>query len=247
MECFGATDTGRVRSSNQDTFRLGELSDTALYAIVCDGMGGPNGGAIASAMTADLLETRIVTQYSNDMPMASVLNLLESAILAANIEVLDKADTDIDLAGMGTTVIVVLVQGKEVVVAHVGDSRLYRLTKDGLVQETTDHSVVQEMIEKGQITAEQAKVHPKKHFITRAIGVANDVRADFDTITLEDGERLLLCSDGLSNMLSDAELAEILSGDDVPMMAQTLIQTANLAGGEDNITAVVIAERCDLT
>ncbi len=247
MECFGATDTGRVRSGNQDTFRLGELSDNAVYAIVCDGMGGPNGGALASAITADLLETRIVTQYCENMPLASVLNLLESAILAANIEVLDKAGTDIDLMGMGTTVVVVLVQGEDVIFAHVGDSRLYRLTKNGLVQETTDHSVVQEMIEKGQLTAEQAKVHPKKHFITRAIGVANDVRADFGTITLEQGERLLLCSDGLSNMLSEAELAEKLSSDDVPMLAQTLIQTANLAGGEDNITAVVIAERCDRT
>ncbi len=247
MECFGATDTGRVRSSNQDTFRLGELSDGAVYAIVCDGMGGPNGGAIASALTADLLENRIVTQYRDDMPIASVLNLFESAILAANIEVLDTAGTNIDLLGMGTTVAVVLVQGREAVIAHVGDSRVYRLTKDGLRQETTDHSVVQEMIEKGQLTSAQAKVHPKKHFITRAIGVANDVRADFASITLEEGERLLLCSDGLSNMLSDTVLAEKLSGDNVPMLAQTLIQTANLAGGEDNITAVVIAERCDLT
>lgn len=245
MECFGATDTGRVRSSNQDTFRLGELSDTALYAVVCDGMGGTSGGAIASAITADILEKRITSQYRENMPTASVFNLLESAIDAANIEVLDRACEDVELMGMGTTVVAVMVQGDEAIIAHVGDSRLYHLSKDGLCQVTTDHSVVQEMIEKGQLTAEQAKGHPRKHFITRAVGVANDVRADYDTITLEKGDRLLLCSDGLTNMLSEAEIAEILSGDSA-LAAQLLIQAANLAGGEDNITAVVIAERCDL-
>ncbi len=247
MECFGATDTGRVRSGNQDTFRAGELSDTAVYAVVCDGMGGPNGGAVASAVTADILQDRIVTQYREDMPTASVFNLFESAIDAANIEVLDRAGEDASLTGMGTTVVAVLVQNDEAIIAHIGDSRLYHLSKNGLSQVTTDHSVVQEMIEKGQLTVAQAKNHPRKHFITRAVGVTQEVRADYDTVTLEKGDRLLLCSDGLSNMLSDAVIAEILSGEDVPMLAQTLIQTANLAGGEDNVTAVVIAERCDLT
>ncbi len=156
MECFGATDTGRVRSSNQDTFRLGELSENALYAVVCDGMGGANGGGIASGIAADMLEKRIVSQYRENMPAVSVFNLLESAIDAANIEVLDKAREDADLVGMGTTVVVVVVQNNEAFVAHVGDSRLYRLSKDGFSQITTDHSVVQEMIEKGQLTAEQA-------------------------------------------------------------------------------------------
>jgi len=241
MECFGATDTGRVRSNNQDTFRLGELSETALYAVVCDGMGGANGGGVASSITADILEKRIVSQYRENMPASSVFNLLESAIDAANIEVLDRAMADTELAGMGTTVVVVLVQNNEAVIAHVGDSRLYRLSKEGLSQVTTDHSVVQEMIEKGQLTEEQAKEHPRKHFITRAVGVADEVRADYDTVTLEAGDRLLLCSDGLTNMVSDDGIAAKLQADDVPMLAQTLIQTANLAGGEDNITAVVIA------
>lgn len=241
MECFGATDTGRVRSNNQDTFRLGELSETASYAVVCDGMGGANGGSIASGIAADMLEKRIVSQYRENMPAVSVFNLLESAIDAANIEVLDKAREDADLAGMGTTLVVAVIQDKEAIIAHVGDSRLYRLTKDGFYQVTTDHSVVQEMIEKGQLTAEQAKEHPRKHFITRAVGVANEVRADYDTLTLEAGDRLLLCSDGLTNMVSDEDIAAILGGEEVPMLAQTLIQTANLAGGEDNVTAVVIA------
>lgn len=244
MECFGATDTGRVRSSNQDTFRLGELSDNALYAVVCDGMGGTSGGSIASGMVADMLEKRIVSQYWENMPEGSVFNLLESAVDAANIEVFDKACEDISLANMGTTLVAVVVQNNEAFIAHVGDSRLYRLSKEGLTQVTTDHSVVQEMIEKGQITAEEAKEHPRKHFITRAVGVAHDVRADYDTLTLEEGDRLLLCSDGLTNMVPHETLTAIMSGEDVPMLAQTLIQTANLAGGEDNITAVVIG-RCD--
>ncbi len=241
MECYGATDIGRVRSNNQDTFRMGRLSDTALYAVVCDGMGGANGGNVASNITADILEKRIVSQYREDMTEASVFNLLESAVIAANIEVFDRAMEETELSGMGTTVVVTVVMRNEAYIAHVGDSRGYHLSNGVLKQVTIDHSVVQEMIEKGQLTAEQARSHPRKHFITRAVGVENTVRPDFTTVILEHNDRLLLCSDGLTNMVSDTDMQTVLCTENADTVVPNLIDTANTAGGDDNITIVVIA------
>lgn len=240
MDIYGATDIGQVRSSNQDTYRCGRLTDTAVYAVVCDGMGGANGGNIASSIAADIMEKRIVSQYRENMPEASVLNMLESAVGAANIEVFDKAAADAQLMGMGTTLIAVIADGEKALVVHVGDSRVYHLTGEKLVQITTDHSVVQEMIAKGQITEEQAKGHPRKHFITRAIGVEQDVRPDFDIFDVAPGDRILLCSDGLTNMVQDAQLKELLQNGDAADLPATFIKIANENGGDDNITAVVI-------
>lgn len=240
MEIYGATDIGQVRSSNQDTYRCGRLNDTAVYAVVCDGMGGANGGNIASNIAADMMEKRIVSQYREDMPEASVLNMLESAVDAANIEVFDRATSDPELMGMGTTLIAVIVDNGKALVVHVGDSRVYHLSGSVLSQITTDHSVVQEMIAKGQITAEQAKGHPRKHFITRAIGVENEARSDFDSFDVATGDRILLCSDGLTNMVSDEQLRELLQNGEPASLPSTLINVANQCGGDDNITAVVI-------
>ncbi len=240
MEIYGATDIGRVRSNNQDTYRCGRLNETAVYAVVCDGMGGANGGNIASSIAADMMEKRLVSQYRENMPQASVLNLLESAVDAANIEVFDKAASDADLMGMGTTLITVVADGDKAMIVHVGDSRVYHLSKGELTQITTDHSVVQEMILKGQLTEEQAREHPRRHFITRAIGVASDVRPDFDIVDVQTGDRLLLCSDGLTNMVSDEQLKQLLETADAADLPSLLVETANQNGGEDNITAVVI-------
>ncbi len=242
MYIYGATDIGKMRSSNQDTYRCGRLNDTAVYAVVCDGMGGANGGNIASNIAADIMEKRMVSQYREDMPEASVLNMLESAVCAANIEVFDKAAEDARLMGMGTTLIAVIADKGRAWVTHVGDSRVYHLTDGVLSQVTTDHSVVQEMIYKGQLTEEQAKEHPRKHFITRAIGVEADVVPDFDMLDIKAGDRILLCSDGLTNMVSVEALQTALQSVAVENMPEMLIQMANDNGGEDNITAVLIAE-----
>lgn len=241
LDIYGATDIGQVRSSNQDTYRCGRLTGEAVYAVVCDGMGGANGGNIASNTAADIIEKRIVSQYREDMPEASVLNMLESAVDAANVEVFDKAAADPALMGMGTTLIAVIVDGGRALIVHVGDSRVYHLKSGELVQVTTDHSVVQEMIAKGQITEEQAKGHPRKHFITRAIGVESDVRPDFDIVDVVPGDRMLLCSDGVTNMIPDAQLKALLQDGDAADLPAVLIKTANENGGEDNITAVIIA------
>lgn len=241
MELYGLTDVGKVRSENQDTFCCEKLSDTLLYAVVCDGMGGASGGSVASRIAADTVSKRIQTQYRANMPQTSVFRLLESAVAAANIEVFDKAADDATLTGMGTTLVAVVIDGEEVTVAHVGDSRLYAVDADGIRQITTDHSIVQEMLEKGQLTPEEARRHPRKHFITRAVGVESTVRVDFDTFSLQPGERLLLCTDGLTNMVSDDDICRLMQGDDAAALPECLIQAANVAGGEDNITAVVIA------
>ena len=243
MYVFGATDIGRVRSSNQDSYRCGKLNETAVYAIVCDGMGGANGGNIASNIAADIMEKRVVSQYRENMPEASVLNMLESAVDAANIEVFDRATADPELMGMGTTLITVIVDNGRAMVVHVGDSRVYYLSSDELRQVTTDHSVVQEMIQKGQITEEQAKAHPRKHFITRAIGVENEVRPDFDVFDMKPKDRVLLCSDGLTNMIQQEKLKALLGQNAVDTLPAELISQANENGGEDNITAVII-EQC---
>ena len=240
LDIYGSTDIGRVRSSNQDTYRCGKLNDTAVYAVVCDGMGGANGGNIASAIAADMLEKRVVSQYRVDMPEASVLNMLESAAIAANIEVFDRANADPELMGMGTTLIAVIADHGRACVVHVGDSRVHHLSGDGLERITTDHSVVQEMILKGQLTEEQAKNHPRKHFITRAIGVESDVRPDFDVFDIAEGDRILLCSDGLTNMVSEDAIKELLRETDCAIVPATLVETANRNGGEDNVTVVVI-------
>ena len=146
MEVFGKSDIGQVRSTNQDACRFGKLSDTVLYAVVCDGMGGASGGNVASRIATDIVAGRIESQYRDNMPQASVFNLLESAVAAANIEVFDRATADAALAGMGTTLVAVVVDGTHVMAAHVGDSRLYRFHDGGSEQITVDHSVVQEMI-----------------------------------------------------------------------------------------------------
>lgn len=241
MDIYGSTDKGRVRENNQDTFRIGTLSKTAVYAVVCDGMGGVAGGNIASAIAADMVENRIKEQYRENMPETSVLNMLESAVDAANVQVYDKALSEPDLMGMGTTLVCTIVDGNSAYVVHVGDSRLYHLTQTELLQITTDHSVVQEMIEKGQLTEAQAKEHPRKHFITRAVGVDVHVRSDFDILTISDGDKLLLCTDGLTNMLDDSTIERLLRTENGEILLSTLIELANQAGGNDNITAVIVA------
>ncbi len=241
MEIYGLTDVGSVRSENQDAFATGRLADDVLYAVVCDGMGGASGGGIASRLAADLFAERMEKQYRPGMPEASLFHLMESAVDAANVGIFDKAAENPDLAGMGTTLVAVVIDRENAVAVHVGDSRLYRLEKDTLKQITTDHSVVQEMIDRGQLTEAQARSHPRKHFITRAIGVEGTVRCEFDTFTVSPDTRLLLCTDGLTNMLSDDEIVSLLQNGSPETVPGALIDAANTAGGEDNITAVIFA------
>jgi protein phosphatase len=235
----GDTHIGLVRSSNQDALKFGPLGDGGTYyAVVCDGMGGANGGNIASNIAIDIIAQRIEEAYADGHSPRTPAHLLESAMAAANIEIFDKAKNDPTLEGMGTTVVVVIADGKNAYISHVGDSRLYLYRDNVLQQITRDHSVVQEMIESGQLTEEQARSHPRKHFITRALGVSEMEEGEYDELELHSGDKLLLCTDGLTNMVENEILSDILASGDESII-EVLIQTALDNGGSDNVTTVL--------
>lgn len=236
MKLTGDTHIGLVRNSNQDALRYGPLGDNIGYAVVCDGMGGANGGNVASNIAVDIIANRICEAYAGEHPPRSPANLLASAMAAANIEIFDRAKAESQYEGMGTTVVAVIVRGKDAYISHVGDSRLYLYRDSTLQQITRDHSVVQEMIESGQLTEEQARTHPRKHFITRALGVSAMEEGEYDEIELEPNDKLLLCTDGLTNMVDNASLAKLLANN---ANIDILLQSALDGGGTDNITTVL--------
>lgn len=238
MKVTGDTHIGLVRSSNQDAMRYGTLENGGVYAVVCDGMGGANGGNVASNIAVDIIANRICEGYASGNPPRSPANLLASAMAAANIEIFDRAKSEPQYEGMGTTVVAVIVCGKDAYISHVGDSRLYLYRDNTLQQVTRDHSVVQEMIESGQLTEEQARSHPRKHFITRALGVSAMEEGEFDELELMPNDKLLLCTDGLTNMVENEALSRLLSGED--LLIDHLISAALDAGGTDNITTVLM-------
>lgn len=239
MKLTGDTHIGLVRNSNQDAMRYGKLDNGGVYAVVCDGMGGANGGNVASNIAVDIIAGRICDGYANGASPHSPDHLLASAMAAANIEIFDRGKSEPQYEGMGTTVVAAIVCGKAAYISHVGDSRLYLYRDNTLQQITRDHSVVQEMIESGQLTEEQARSHPRKHFITRALGVSAMEEGEFDELALEAEDKLLLCTDGLTNMVDNTALTELLGS---KVVIDSLIQSALDAGGTDNITAVLMEQ-----
>lgn len=237
MKIFGKTDIGLVRSSNQDAFRIGKFDSGTVWAVLCDGMGGASGGDIASKMAVDLIAERILGNYNDNMKTSSVANLLESAINFASIKIFDIAREDETLSGMGTTVVAAVIRDGEAMISHAGDSRAYIIGED-IRQVTTDHSIVQEMLDRGEITEEEAKHHPIKNYITRALGVKDRISVDFTTEDFGEDDILLMCSDGFSNMIESDSLKELIkcADDDT---CKKLVDTANSNGGKDNITVVI--------
>ena len=237
---FG-TDKGIKRSNNQDCCAVLELDDNVLFAVVCDGMGGASAGEVASKIAVDTVTQRMETGWRTDMADDSVKNLMLTSITAANINVYDQSISDSDCSGMGTTIVACVLFEDHGIVAHAGDSRAYLFT-DSLQPLTKDHSLVQELVDQGRITEAEAKIHPHKNYITRALGVDEDLDIDFNTFGFPHGATLLLCSDGLFNFASDDEIIHILQdvSDDT---ARQLIGLANSNGGGDNVTAVVISKQ----
>jgi protein phosphatase len=241
MKIVAKTDKGQVRDSNQDAYAVGELPGEVAWAVVCDGMGGAAGGNIASALAVKVISDKINTSYNEKMRDSSIRNLLDSAIVAANIEVYDMADSHPELRGMGTTVVCAIVRNNTVFVAHAGDSRAYLSSPDGIVQITTDHSLVQDLVNQGKLTPEEAEIHPNKNLITRAVGVDKRIDIDFDQVNLNENEILILCTDGLSNYVTLDELSKEISDGQYYAFADRLVKKANSNGGGDNITVVAIA------
>lgn len=241
MKIIARSDKGLVRHNNQDSFSSGEFPDGCVWATVCDGMGGANGGNVASAMAVKIIAEQLTASYQSNMTDNSIKNLLESAVNAANISIYNQARRDTELSGMGTTVVLALVKNAVAYIVHAGDSRAYIFNSQSIRQVTKDHSVVQTLIDKGQLTASQAKSHPSKNIITRALGVSENIKIEFDVENLPEGECLLICSDGLTNFLDIDDIFNEVKDNKYYAYAQRLVDKANENGGGDNITVVVIA------
>lgn len=235
MTFYTRTHIGLVRKKNEDSCYAAELND-GFFAIVADGMGGHNGGEVASGIVIDTsrlyLEEKPLAQLTRD-DIIHVLSL-------SNKNVWEKACRDKELKGMGSTATLVLIRDDKAIIGHVGDSRAYLFRNGQLEQLTKDHSYVQILIESGYITKEEALRHPHRNIITRAIGTENEVEPDVLTVDLSKGDVLLLCSDGLNNAVTDAQITEVLKNG-IPEAADKLIEASLAAGGPDNIS-VVIAE-----
>lgn len=240
MGIVGKTDKGLVRQYNEDAFEFGTFDDGVKWSIVCDGMGGIHGGKIASTMATDMIAEKIKKCYSKSMPVSSLENLLLSAIATANVAVYDRGSVDEDLRGMGTTVVAAVIKNNEACIAHAGDSRAYKISDGKIEQITKDHSLVQEMLDSGQITKEEFDSTPIKNIITRALGIGEEIDIDFDFVCINEGEALILCSDGLSGLVSDNQILDIYMNNDFACLADKYIDLANSNGGRDNITVVIM-------
>lgn len=241
MKLAGKTDIGMIRSTNQDTYRIEALADDLGLALICDGMGGVQGGDRASTLAKRIITDVIRKGCADAAAKGTVHDLLLQALYEANRAIYLEAMASQELHGMGTTAIVALITPGMAYVAHVGDSRLYQLRGDQFFQVTKDHSRVQQLVDEGVITPEEARVHPDRNVITRAVGVGRDVDVDLLDLPLEPGDRLLFCTDGLSGICEDTVIAGALYGLPPEEAADHLIHLANMGGGYDNIT-VVIAE-----
>lgn len=241
MQIFSKTDRGRVRTDNQDAYFAGKITDGSVFAVVCDGMGGANAGNVASELAVRHISEYVIRSYRDGMDMTDTEKTLKNAIVSANISLYDKAVNNAELAGMGTTAVAAFVKDGTAVIAHVGDSRIY-LVNGEIKQLTRDHSVVQSLIESGKITPEDAKVHPRKNVITRALGAEENVAVDSDCLNLSNGDTLLLCSDGLTNFLDDKDILKVFQNNDISAVAERLVEEANENGGGDNITVVTVTK-----
>ena len=241
MQCWGLTDQGCVRPQNQDTYQIEQLDKNSLLCIVCDGMGGAKSGNIASTLAADVFVQEVRRSFKSGMDREKIGQMMMAAAKLANFTVYDQAQQFEEFDGMGTTLVAVLIQGKEAVLVNVGDSRAYIVSPDGIRCLTKDHSLVQMMVDRGELTPERARTYPGKNFITRAIGTEPVVDCDLFHRNVDRGDYLLLCSDGLSNMMDDQEiLFEVINGVNKQHCCRRLLDIAKNRGAPDNVTSVLI-------
>ena len=241
MQYWGLTDPGCVREQNQDAFQMEQLDKNTLLCVICDGMGGAKSGNVASSLAVDVFVQEIRRCWISEMDQERIDQMLRSAVKLANFTVYDQAQQFEEFAGMGTTLVAVLLHGKQVTVVNVGDSRAYCVDKDGIRQLTVDHSLVQMMVSRGELTPDQARKYPGKNLITRAIGTESQVTCDLFHKKLERGDCLLLCTDGLSNLMDEQEiLFEVAHGLEKQQCCQRLLEIAKNRGAPDNVTSVLV-------
>lgn len=238
LTAYGKTDVGLLRSNNEDAFFLDE--QLGLF-IVADGMGGHAAGEIASKMAIDLLREKLKSEVKKESTAKELLPALSDAINYANRSIAQAAAENPAWSGMGTTLTVLLIHAQQALIGHVGDSRLYRWSNEKLVQLSDDHTLINEQICRGIISNQEAEQSNLRNILLQAVGIGEELDICQKKIPIEQGDRFLLCSDGLTNMLADEKISDILSNHSLPEMAcEELIAQALSAGGKDNVTAVLI-------
>ena len=241
MQSWALTDQGCVRKQNQDTYKTLQLDKNTHLCVVCDGMGGAKSGNVASQLAADVFAHEVEGSWAPGHSKDRTSQILQAAVRTANIAVYDQSRQIEEFEGMGTTLVAVLIQGKTATVVNVGDSRAYKIDKMGIRQVTKDHSLVQLMVDRGELTPEKARNYPGKNLITRAIGTEPTIMVDVFQLELEKGDCMLLCTDGLSNMMDDQEiLFEVAHGVNKQLCCQKLLDIAQNRGAPDNVTSVLI-------
>ena len=237
MQVWGITDRGAVRQQNQDAYAVKVLEDGRVIALVCDGMGGARAGNVASTMAVELFMEEFL-KADQDSPVEERMG---HAASVANQAVFRRSASDADCAGMGTTMVAVLAGAGEAVILNEGDSRCYHINSEGIILVTRDHSLVEDLVERGELTREQARTHPHRNLITRALGAEPMLMADCFHQPLAEGDYLLLCSDGLSNVINEQEvLYEVIHGGEDAQCCQRLLDIALSRGAPDNVTAVLV-------
>lgn len=241
MIIAAASDVGKVRKANEDSYYVSDIINENVVAVVADGMGGHKGGKVASSMVAEYIQSAC---YENDFFSKDADELCEisrEVIARLNEEIFKRAAADETLSGMGTTLVMCVASSKRVFCANIGDSRMYHISGDEMTQITLDHSLVQELISKGEITREEALLHPNRNVITRAVGTDKYVEPDFFECSAKKGDFIILMSDGMTNMVSEDDIYYITKNTASPDEAcKKLVTMANNAGGSDNITIVII-------
>ena len=241
MQSWGLTDPGCVRKQNQDAYRIEQLDRDTLLCVVCDGMGGAKSGNVASSLAVEVFTEEIRRSWKRGMESDLIDQMLRSAVKLANFTVFDQAAQFEEFSGMGTTLVAVLIRGNKATLVNVGDSRIYGIDRSGIHQLTKDHSLVQMMVDRGDLTPEVAKSYPGKNLITRAIGTEPMVMCDIYHKEVNKGDYLLLCTDGLSNVMDDQEiLFEVVHGVNKDRCCQRLLDIAKNRGAPDNVTSVLV-------
>lgn len=240
MNIYARSDIGLVRESNQDVVNYKCLDDNFLWVLVCDGMGGQNSGEMASKLTSEVVENLIKNEYNEKFDEEDIKNLLFKCLKDANAEVFNKSEKEPSCRGMGTTAVLAIVKDETIFIAHVGDSRAYLISNE-VEQLTTDHSMVQEMVNNGEINEKEALVHPKRNIITRAIGIQPEVEIDYIKKNFVKNSSLLICTDGCSNYMDEKTILEYFSNYNGKVLVDKLIEHCNNIGGKDNITAAVVS------
>jgi len=240
LKCFSKTDIGLVRSENQDRVWTSQLDDDAVAVILCDGMGGENAGSVASQMTIDFMSDRILKGFRSNISRNFIRNLLITSVTAANSLVYDKATSERDKAGMGTTCVAAIVYNNRAYIINVGDSRAYQIFDDNMQQITKDHTYVRRLVERGEITEAESRVHPDRNRITRAVGAEKTITPDYFEIDMDEGNILLFSSDGLHSYGEDEEIAEIIVNNPIMKSCDLLVDYALANGGRDNVSVAVV-------